>query len=237
VPQTVVHGVAGLSRTHGKPLSVAVSQSSSRALHDSTGAVHPATPGMPQVAVHVPAPVDPHEVGHVTGAPRMQGNASSVSPSQSSSRALHVSRGGVQSRPVGTSHVAVHVPVPSVPHDAVHVTVVPWMHAQSSSVPPSQSSSVPLHTSTGAAQSAPVGGTQPSVHVPVPVEPHVVVQFTGAPGVHCPASSSSVSVSQSSSTRLTHCSVGGVQASPTGFVHSSVHVPLPVVPHVAVHSV
>ena len=62
---------------------------------------------------------------------------------------------------------------------------------------PSQSSSAPLQVSAGGVQFAGVGLVQLVVHIPVPVEPHVVVQETVLPLAHSNPSSTSVSPSSS----------------------------------------
>src|SRR5512139_2619386 len=87
----------------------------------------------------------------------------------------------------------------------------------------SQSSSTPLHASTGGVQ-------VPHPHVAVqlwrPVELHDVLQFCTAPGTHW--KSSSICMSQSSSTAL-HASTGAFH------VQSVAQLRVPVVPHVVVH--
>jgi hypothetical protein len=61
-------------------------------------------------------------------------------------------------------------------------SVFPAQHSQPSSQIVSQSSSTPLHLSSGSVQFALGGRPQLAVHVPVPAEPQTVVQ-----GVECPA--------------------------------------------------
>jgi hypothetical protein len=213
-----------------------MSQSSSAPLQISGGTAQSAAAAGEQDKVQVPVPTEPHVVVQPARLPWAHGKPLSIAVSQSSSAALHVSLGGVQAAGNGRSQTAVQVPVPVVPQAVVHVVDVPWTQAKSSSAGPSQSSSPPLQVSGGGAQASPVGGTQPAVHVPVPVVPHVVVQETGSPGAHCPGSSSSVAVSQSSSMELAHCSIGGVQSAGAGRAHAAVHVPLPVVPQIVSHS-
>jgi hypothetical protein len=58
--------------THSNPSSVAVSQSSSSALHASAGGLQADPAGSSQLLVHVPLPVVPQLVGQETAAPLTQ---------------------------------------------------------------------------------------------------------------------------------------------------------------------
>jgi hypothetical protein len=241
VPEPVVPQVAVQAtdrpRTHAKVSSVSPSQSSSIALHVSAGGAQAAPMGIAQVSVQVPEPVVPQVAEQETTRPRTHGKVWSVTVSQSSSIALQVSTGGVQSAGDGIVQISVQVPEPVVPQVVVHATPArPCRHAKSSSVPASQSSSIALQVSPGGVQVAAPGGAHSAVQTPVPVVPHEVRHGTVSPGVHCPGSGSSVAVSQSSSIPLPQCSTGGSQAAPVGIAHPPVQIPLPVVPHVVVHS-
>jgi len=101
-----------------------------------------------------------------------------------------------------------------------------------SSIRPSQSSSIPLQVSLGTVHADGAAGMHALVQVPVPVEPHEVVQLALRPAAH--VKPSSTVPSQSSSAPL-HTSAGGAHAAPVGIAHALVHVPLPVVPHALVH--
>ena len=103
---------------------------------------------------------------------------SSHDVSQSSSRPLHVSAGAVQAAGAGVPHAVVHIPVPVVPHVVVQLVEPPAQHVKPSSHNVSQSSSVPLHVSTGGTQ-APT--TQEPEQVLVPAVPQPVVQPETAP--------------------------------------------------------
>src|SRR5690606_14743910 len=91
---------------------------------------------------------------------------------------------------------------PVVPQLVVHGVLEPDTHSKPSSVLASQSSSRPLHVSSGAAHS---DHAHPSSHVRCPVEPHAVVQLSVSPSWH--ANTSSAAPLQSSSMPL-HTSAG-----------------------------
>jgi hypothetical protein len=91
--------------------------------------------------VHVPLPVEPQVAVQATVEPGTQAESSSVIVSQSSSRPLQPSAGGVQAAGPGTVQLAVQMPVPVEPQRVVQATAVPAAQAAGSSVNPSQSSS------------------------------------------------------------------------------------------------
>ena len=216
------------------PSSRTPSQSSSSALHVSAGGVHELPVGRLQIVVQIPLPAVPQLVVHVTSLPRTHGKPSSGTVSQSSSSALHVSVGGVQADGAGVAHEASQLPVPVVPHVVVQDIVVPRMQGKPSSRVPSQSSSTPLHVSSGGVQTAPVGSAQLEVQVPVPVVPQLVVHDTVSPGRQTYVSS--VEPSQSSSNPL-QLSAGGTHVDASGTVQVDEQGPLPEVPHDVVHAV
>jgi hypothetical protein len=150
-------------------------QLSSMPLHVSGGGVHAEADGRLQSMPHVPVPELPHVVVQVTELPWTHGNVSSAEPLQLSSRPLQVSAPAEQELPVGISHEDVQIPVPVVPQAVVHSTVSPLAQAKPLSAAPSQSSSTPLQVSAGAWQLAAVGYRQSSPHIPVPMDPQVVV--------------------------------------------------------------
>ncbi len=139
-PHPVVQLVE-VPRTHPKSSSTLPSQSSSRPLHVSAGALHALHE---QSSRHVRAPVEPQEVVHISLVPCTQAKMSSGTPLQSSSMALQVSAGGAH-----TSHeqVLVQIRLPVVPHDVMHEPVSPRQQVNVSSQPSTQSSSTPLHVS------------------------------------------------------------------------------------------
>jgi hypothetical protein len=197
---------------------MAPSQSSSRPLHASTGARHPA--GIP-AALQSVVPVDPHGVAHAAMAEQQP---SSVRPSQLSSRPLHVSAGGAQ---VPHAHDPLHTREPVDPQAVVHAPVAPATHARPLSATPSQLSSRPLHTSAGATH-APCA--QAAEQVREPVVPHGVVQAAALPCAQ--AKPSSMAPSQSSSRPL-HTSAGGTHA-PSAQSPSQARVPM--VPQAVAHA-
>jgi len=219
-------------RTHGRPSSGMVSQSSSRPLH-----VSPEAQQGPSVQLVVQSAVPATPLGVVQAmpvAPRTQAKPSSRSVSQSSSVPLHASAGGVHEEGAGTVHVVVHVPVPVDPQVVVHEVDAPRTQAKPSSRTVSQSSSAPLHVSAGGVHEEGAGSVQVVEHVPVPVDPHVVVQETAVERMQ--AKPSSRSVSQSSSTPL-HVSAGTVHEEGAGSVQVVEQTPVPVEPQVVVHDV
>jgi hypothetical protein len=159
-----------------KPSSTFVSQSSSRSLQVSTGGVHAAAGT--HAALQLRVPVLPHTVVHAEGTPAQQPKPSSHVPSQSSSRPLQVSAGGVH---VPNVQLDPHERVPLDPHVVVHVPVLPTQHAKPSSHAPLQSSSTPLHVSAGGEQI-----DQPHVapQVRSPVVPQVVTHMSVVPRQH-----------------------------------------------------
>jgi hypothetical protein len=226
VPHVVVHDPV-LPWRQPKSSSVRPSQSSSTLLHVSVAAHAPHA----HVAEHVRVPGVPHDIVHDPVLPWRQPKSSSVRPSQSSSRPLQASTGGVQAP---QTHVAEQAREPVLPQEAVQEPVLPWTHPSPLSATVSQSSSAALHVSAGGTHVVGPGGTQVGEQVPVPVVPQGVSQFTVLPGTHCPAAGSSVSVSQSSSIRFPHSSIGGLQAVPAGAAQASVQAPVPVVPQTLV---
>ena len=171
-----------------------MSQSSSWPLHVSPGG---AQASQLHEALQVRVPTELHDVEQVPEDPAGQAKPLSAVPSQSSSCPLHVSAGAVQEPQV---QLALHPRRPAEPQVVEHEPVAPGAQAKPSSGVVSQSSSMPLHDSTGGVQAPPVGGVQPSVQAPAPVVPQVVVQTVERPTAQ--AKSSSVEPSQSSSTPL-----------------------------------
>jgi hypothetical protein len=198
---------------HAKPLSTTPSQSSSRPLHTSIGGMH-----VPQAHAdeHIRVPVEPHVVGHIPVEPIAHAKPLSTTPSQSSSRPLHTSIGGMHAP---HAHIVEHVRVPVVPQEVGHIPIDPDAHGKPLSTTPSQSSSRPLHTSAGGVHVA-----DPPAHAVVPIEPHVVVHMM--PAVQHP---SSMRPSQLSSMPLPQISAGGVH-----LTTPDVHALVPIVPHVVV---
>jgi len=188
VPQVVVHATEA-PRTHAKPSSARVSQSSSRPLHVSAGGVHEEGAGRVQVEEQVPVPVELQVVVHGVGLDMTQGSPSSGSPLQLSSRPLHTSTPALQSVPVGIPQPTVHVPVPVDPQSVVQETGLPAAQSKPLSGPSTQSSSSPLQVSTGGTQAVPEGVLHPIPHTPVPVDTHVVVHTTVSPKTHSNPSS------------------------------------------------
>jgi hypothetical protein len=201
-------------------------------LHTSAGGVQDEGAGSVHVEVHVPVPVDPHVVAQETEEPRTHANVSSAPLTQSSSSPLQISAGGVQAHVGGKVQVPEHVPVPVEPHEVVHATAVPWTHGNVSSGPPTQSSSRPLHVSTGGVQAEGAGRVQVEEHAPVPVEPHVVVHEVGMLIAHGKPLSGPLT---QSSSRPLQISLGGVQLGGEGMEQDDEHVPVPVVPQIVVH--
>jgi hypothetical protein len=204
VPHAVVQA-AVVAGKHSNSSSVSSSQSSSRPLH-SSAAVQSAPAGIPHVAVQVPRPTVSQDVRHGVGSPEMQANVSSVWPSQLSSPPLHVSSGTLHAEGRGASQAAEHRPVPLDLQRVSHGVTAPATQSKSSSDSSSQSSSCPLHASSGGVQADPSGGVQSAVQIPVPVGPrpavtsHDVEHAVEAPARH--VASSSVAPSQSSSFAL-----------------------------------
>jgi hypothetical protein len=130
-----------------KPSSTLVSQSSSRSLQVSAGAVHTAASAQP--AEQLLVPVEPQVVVQLEGTPAQQAKPSSQRPSQSSSRPLHVSVGGEQALKVQPTP---HRRLPVEPQCVVQLDVAPAQQPKPSSQAPLQSSSTPLHVSAGGEQ-------------------------------------------------------------------------------------
>jgi hypothetical protein len=178
--------------------STRVSQSSSRPLHVSSGAVHaPHVQSLP----HVRDPVEPQVVVHASLSSRTHANTSSGASLQSSSMPLHVSAGATHTL---QPHAALHVRIPAVPHAVVQVPVSPRQHAKPSSHPISQSSSMPLQISgapgntSGFASLQSVAGTPPvsaQLASPKPSESESIVLYAHRP----PIDSSQRSLVQASS--------------------------------------
>jgi hypothetical protein len=206
-------------------------QSSSRPLHTSDGGGHAGPLGISQVAVHAPLPVEPQVVVQATVEPGTQAESSSVNPSQSSSRPLQPSAGGVQAAGAGRVQLAVQVPVPVEPQLVVQATAVPAAQTAGSSVNPSQSSSLPLQISAGGEQSGPVGIAQAAVQAPDPVVLQVVVHVVEVPCTQ--GRPLSGPPTQSSSSPL-HSSSGGTHVG--SHVQSPRHDWCPVEAHVVVQS-
>jgi len=139
-------------RQQANPLSHAPSQSSSMPLHVSAGGVQSAGDGMVQSSPHTPVPALPHVVVQLTEVPITQSNVSSAAPLQLSSIPLHISGPEAHALPVGISQVEEHIPLPSVPQSVMQSTSTPLGHGKPLSTAPSQSSSTPLHVSSGGLQ-------------------------------------------------------------------------------------
>jgi hypothetical protein len=126
-----------------------------------------------------------------------------------------------------------HVPTVQVPEQGavpahtptVQLTVAPAQQAKPSSQTVSQSSSDPLHVSTGGVHAPGAGVPHDAVQVPVPVVPHDAVQLVGSPAQQVEPSSHVPS--QSSSCPL-QISTGGTHAPAT---HAALHALVPIVPH------
>jgi len=197
------------------PSSQVPSQSSSIPLHTSAGGMQ-----LPhaQELLHVLVPAVPQLVVQPPVVPLQHDHPSSQVPSQSSSIPLHTSAGGTQ---LPQLQEALHVCTPVVPQLVVQGELVPMQQAHPSSHPPSQSSSIPLHTSAGGMQ-------LPHEHkleqVLDPVVPQVDVQLPsvpwqqGHPSSHVPSQSSSIPL---------QVSEGGIHAPHS---HDALQVWLPVVP-------
>jgi hypothetical protein len=138
---------------------------------------------------------------------------------QSSSSPLHVSLGGVQLPHVQSP---AHVRDPVEPHAVAHPSTASLQHAKPLSQPLTQSSSSPLHASSGGVHTP---HEQSSAHVRDPVDPHAVVHPSTASLQH--AKPSSQPFAQSSSTPL-QVSAGGAHASQSQLAEQ---VSTPVVPH------
>jgi hypothetical protein len=127
-------------------------------LHVSAGGAQALT-AQPGMQVRVPAV--PQLVVQSTALPSQHGKPSSHMPSQSSSAPLQISSGGVHA-PQAQAPWQVWAPV--LLHDVVHGSVAPRQQANPSSHAPSQSSSMPLHSSVdGAWMQAPAGSVQTSL--------------------------------------------------------------------------
>jgi hypothetical protein len=98
-------------------------------LQISAGGAHALPVGTAQPVVQVPKPVDPQVVVQDVATPAQQANPLSQPLTQSSSRPLHVSAGGVQAEPPGMPQVAVQVPEPVEPQVVVQETAVPEQQA------------------------------------------------------------------------------------------------------------
>jgi hypothetical protein len=133
---------------------------------------------MPQAGVQVPEPIVPQVVVQATGSPGAHVLSSSTSVSQSSSRLLHISPGGVHEP---QAQDAEQTREPMELHVVVHEPALPATQAKPLSGVPSQSSSAPLQASAGGVHDGPVGREQLDVQGPVPVVPQVVEQVTVAP--------------------------------------------------------
>src|SRR5688500_14703628 len=102
-------------------------------------------------APHIQSPwhvcVPPH--AHPCICPGRHAKPSSMPPTQLSSMPLHTS-GALQVD--GQAQLEVHVCVPGVSQLVIHVSTSPARHWKPLSIPPTQSSSAPLHVSAGGMQ-------------------------------------------------------------------------------------
>lgn len=145
-------------------------------------------------------------------------------PSQLSSTPLQVSFGGTQ---LSHAQVELHVRVPVLMQLVVHACTAPMKHAKPLSMTPSQSSSMPLHSSAGGLQ---VPHAQLPLQVRLPIVPHAVVHAPIRPAQH--AKPSSHTPSQLSSVPL-HVSAGGWHAFQ---LQPALHVRVPLVPQLVVQA-
>jgi hypothetical protein len=143
-PQVVVHEPV-VPAQQANPSSQLALQSSSIPLQISAGGEQAL---QPQALVQVRLPVVPQLVVQDPLVPAQQVKVSSQLESQSSSRPLQASMGGVHAPQL---QAASQVRMPAVPHPVVQLPVVPGMQVSVSSMDPSQSSSIALHVSAGAA--------------------------------------------------------------------------------------
>jgi hypothetical protein len=210
-------------RQQPNPLSHAPSQSSSAPLQLSAGGVQ-----LPheQDVLHERVPVEPQPVVQLPESPRQQPNPSSHVPSQSSSAPLHVSAGGSHAPHV---HPPEQVCVPVVPQPVEQPCAAPRQQPNPSSHDPSQSSSSPLHVSSGGMHPLHSHRAEQSR---APSVPHDDSQASSSPRQQeKPLSHPPV---QSSSCPL-QTSAGGVQAAAAGTWQSRPQMPLPVDPQTVVH--
>src|SRR5687768_7457715 len=135
-----------------KPSSRIVSQSSSAPLQISAGGVQ--VP-FEQSDWQTREPVDPQVVVQLEVIPRQQAKPSSQTMLQSSSMPLQVSPGGEQGL---HAQLAPQVRDPVLPQVVGHEPTAPTAQVKPSSMVMSQSSSTPLHDSTG-------GVHEPQVHI------------------------------------------------------------------------
>jgi hypothetical protein len=199
VPQPVLQGPVAPRQHSPTPSSQMPLQLSSTPLQVSGGGLQ--VPQL-QVELQLRVPLEPQGLLHAPLEPRQHSKSSSHSPSPSSSVPLQASPLALQ---VPQLQSAPQVRAPGAPSDVVQAPTWPRQHWKPLSQTVSQSSSEPLQVSGGGVQPAPLGTSQASVQVPVPLEPHEVVHETGVPMAH--GSPSSVAPSQSSSAPL-HDSVG-----------------------------
>jgi hypothetical protein len=201
-------------------------------LHTSLGAQQVSST-QPLVQLAVPDR-PPDVVQGLPVEPWTQANVSSAPPTQSSSRPLQISAGGVQTDGSGSVQVDVQVPDPVDPHVVVQDTEEPLTHANVSSGPPVQSSSRPLQISAGGVHAHDGGMVHVPEQVPVPVVPHDVVHATAVPWTHGKVSSGPP---MQSSSRPLQISTGGVHADGSGRVQVEEQTPVPVEPQVVVQGV
>jgi len=159
---------------HENPSSHVPSQSSSTPLHVSPGGVH--DPQLQELE-HTLDPVVPQLDVQEPEDPLQQVKPLSHVPSQSSSAPLQVSAGGLQAP---HTHDELHVLVPVLPQEVVQLPVVPLQQAMPgpSSHVPLQSSSTPLHVSSGGTQLLQVHVAE---QIMLPVVPHDEVQVLDSP--------------------------------------------------------
>jgi len=142
---------------------------------------------------------------------------------------LHISSGGVQCGGGGKPQLFLQVPSPVEPQVVAQDVGCPAQQANPLSQIVSQSSSSPLHVSTGGTH---VSHSQEEEQVRVPEEPHDVSHGSPVPAQQLHPLSQIVS--QSSSSPL-QTSSGGVHSDGSGRVQVEEHTPLPVEPHPVVH--
>ena len=169
--------------------------------------------------------LDARRVFPVARPPRAQQPASisSIAASQSSSRPLHASAGGLQ---LPHAHVPPQSLLPVEAQPVVQLPTDPLQQAKPSSQSMSQSSSTALHVSAGGVHAP---HAQAALHMRVPVEPQLAVHEPLVPDGH--VKPLSMTTLQSSSTPL-QVSAGGVQAP---HVQAAPQTREPVVPQLDVH--
>ena len=157
-------------------MSAAPSQSSSWPSQISAGGTQ-----LPQAQLlsQVFWPAEPQDVVQLSVAPAAQMKPLSAAPSQSSSRPLQLSAGGLQAL---QAQPLAQVLSPVEPQEVVQLPVAASTQAKPLSLLPSQSSSLPLQLSAGGMQLFQV---QAAPQAPAPTVPQLVLQAPLLPAAHC----------------------------------------------------